>query len=64
MKKVGVEGKPTVFLLTDSQIREETFVEDINTILNSGDVPNLYAPDERAGILESMQTEVKMLVSV
>jgi dynein heavy chain len=64
MKKVGGEGKSTVFLLTDSQIKEESFVEDINTVLNTGDVPNLYAPDEKSGILELMQTTVKMLVSV
>lgn len=64
MKKAGGEGKPTVFLLTDSQIKDESFVEDINMILNTGDVPNLYASDEKAEILELMQTAVRMLVSV
>lgn len=28
------------------QIVTESFLEDINNILNSGEVPNLYAPDE------------------
>ncbi|XP_031567025.1 dynein heavy chain 2, axonemal-like, partial [Actinia tenebrosa] len=42
----GVENKPTVFLFTDTQVLEETFLEDINNILSSGEVPNLYKPDE------------------
>ena len=41
--QVGVEDKPTVFLFTDMQVVEETFLEDINNILSSGEV---YKPDE------------------
>lgn len=53
--KAGCEGKPLVFLFADTQIANETFLEDINLILNTADVPNLYAPDEKAEILEKMQ---------
>ena len=42
----GVENKPTVFLFNDVQVVEESFLEDINNILSSGEVPNLYKPDE------------------
>ena len=42
----GTKGKPTVFLFTDTQIVEESFLEDINNILNSGEVPNLFEPEE------------------
>uniref|UniRef100_A0A0R3WKD5 Dynein heavy chain 7, axonemal n=1 Tax=Hydatigena taeniaeformis TaxID=6205 RepID=A0A0R3WKD5_HYDTA len=38
----GVENKPTVFLFSDSQILVEEFVEDLNNILNSGEVPGLF----------------------
>jgi len=44
-----------VFLFSDSQIKDETFMEDISMILNTGDVPNLYAGDEKAEIIEKMQ---------
>ncbi|KAJ3215607.1 Dynein heavy chain 6, axonemal [Dinochytrium kinnereticum] len=47
----GVEGKNTVFLISDTQIKHETFLEDINNILNSGEVPNLFEFDEREKIL-------------
>ena len=42
----GVENKPTVFLFTDTQVAEESFLEDINNILSSGEVPNLYKAEE------------------
>lgn len=42
----GVENKPTVFLFNDTQVVEETFLEDINNILSSGEVPNLYTAEE------------------
>lgn len=40
LKKVfhltGVQNTPTVFLLIDSDIVDETILEDINCILNTG----------------------------
>ena len=53
--KTGAEGKQTVFLFADNQIKDESFMEDISMILNTGDVPNLYPSDEKADIIEKMQ---------
>lgn len=49
MREVGQtpEGKGKTFLFTDTQIISEGFLEDINNILNSGEVPNLWLPDEK-----------------
>lgn len=57
--KAGAEGKTTTFLFADTQIADEVFIEDINTVLNTADVPNLYAPDEKGDILEKMQAAAK-----
>lgn len=50
LKKVfiqtGVKDEKMVFLLTDSDIVKESFLEDINCILNSGDVPDLFDNEE------------------
>jgi dynein heavy chain len=60
-----------VFVLdfADTQIVKESFLEDINNILNSGEVPNLFAADElskieglvrplvkKAGLVETRET--------
>lgn len=42
----GVDNKPTVILFNDTQIVDLSFPEDINNILSSGEVPNLYKQDE------------------
>ena len=44
--QAGVENKPTVFIFNDTQVVEEIFLEDVNNVLSSGEVPNLYKPDE------------------
>ena len=45
-EQAGVKNQNTVFLFTDTQIVVEEFLEDINNILNSGEVPNLFEPEE------------------
>lgn len=43
LKSSGGKNDNTVFLFTDSQIKDEAFVEDINNLLNTSEVPNLFA---------------------
>jgi dynein heavy chain len=44
--KAGVKEEGVTFLLTDSQIVNERFLIFVNDLLASGDVPDLFAPDE------------------
>lgn len=48
----GVDNKPTVFLFNDTQALDESFLEDIGNILSSGEVPNLYKPEEFEEVCE------------
>ena len=48
LMKSGVENESQVFLFSDTQIVKESFLEDINNLLNSGEVPNLFPPEEKA----------------
>ena len=43
----------TLTLSSDVQIVNEIMLEDINNILNAGDVPNLYAPEDLDAIMSS-----------
>jgi dynein heavy chain len=54
MMKTGVEGNDVVFLFTDSQIVVETMLEDLNNILNTGEVANLFPQDETDKIVSDM----------
>ena len=47
LRRAGGEAKNTVFLFSDTQIKNEAFVEDINNLLNSGEVPNMFPTDEK-----------------
>ncbi|XP_074253754.1 dynein axonemal heavy chain 6 isoform X4 [Saimiri boliviensis] len=58
-KMAGVEDKNMVFLFTDTQIVVEEFLEDINNILNSGEVPNLFEKDELEQVLAATRPKAK-----
>ncbi|CAB1101954.1 unnamed protein product [Ectocarpus sp. CCAP 1310/34] len=51
LMQAGVDDKSVVFLFNDTQIVNEGMLEDVNNILNSGDVPNLYGPEEMDRIM-------------
>jgi dynein heavy chain, axonemal len=55
LKKAGVDGRDTIFLFTDTQIVWEGMLEDINNILNSGEVPNLWKPEDGEEIAAAMR---------
>ena len=47
LRACGCEGKRIAFLFTDNHIVSEAFVEDINSLLNSGEITGLFPPDDR-----------------
>jgi dynein heavy chain len=60
MNKVAANcGKGLMFLFSDMQIVKESFLEDINNILNTGEVPNLFAQDEAEQIVSACRPAAK-----
>ncbi|XP_047456328.1 dynein axonemal heavy chain 7 isoform X2 [Mugil cephalus] len=55
MRKSTQGEAHAVFLFTDTQIKMESFLEDIGNLLNTGEVPNLFAVDEKQEICERMR---------
>ncbi|PAA68244.1 hypothetical protein BOX15_Mlig013490g1 [Macrostomum lignano] len=59
IQKAGIDGEQVLFLLEDFQLLELQFLEMINSLLSSGEVPGLYTPEE----LEPLLTPLRDLAS-
>ncbi|GAB1603144.1 hypothetical protein Ahia01_000594800, partial [Argonauta hians] len=55
LRKATETENHAVFLFSDTQIKKETFLEDINNLLNAGEVPNLFPADEKQEVCEKMR---------
>jgi dynein heavy chain len=51
----GAHDRKIVFLLNDTQIKEESFLEDVDALLNSGEVANIFEPEEKGQITEKVR---------
>lgn len=65
LMQCGIKNQPTSFIFVDTQIVVEQFVEDINNILNSGDVPNLYKNEDlepifKIGKIKCMEKNIQV----
>ena len=61
MKTSGLQGKPITFIMTDTQIVNESFLEDINNVLNTGEITNLYEDEDLTEILRDIVSYTKSL---
>ncbi|KPI87221.1 putative dynein heavy chain [Leptomonas seymouri] len=59
LKKILLESachdKPVLFFLSDTQLVKEEMLEDINNLLNTGEVPNLMQSDDIDQIVEAVR---------
>ena len=55
----GLQNIPTVFLFSDTQVSNEGFLEDINNLLNNGEVPNLFETEDYGNIIDTLQSEAE-----
>lgn len=61
MMKCGCTGEQVTFLMTDTQIINENFLEDVNNVLNTGEITNLYEEEDMNTILEEITPYAKSL---
>jgi len=57
----GLQGKHVTFLLTDNEIKEEGFLEYFNSMLTTGEVPNLFLREEWDQIISDVRPKFKKL---
>ena len=59
LKGSGIQEKDQTFLIVDTQLIYGLMLEYINGILNTGDVPNLYAQQvDKDDIINAVRAEV------
>ena len=56
-KNAGHKQQPTTFLFTESEIKDEIFLETINSILSTGEVPGLFAKDEMMAMTADLRLD-------
>lgn len=54
LKSSAKSGKDFVFLITDRQLKDEHLL-DVDSLLSTGEVPNLFNSDERQEIIETVR---------
>jgi dynein heavy chain len=59
LKMCALEDQTVQFLFSDTQIVFESFLEDINNLLNSGEIPNLFLAEEKQMINEELADKAK-----
>jgi dynein heavy chain len=58
-QKAGKKGEGVMFLFTDSQIVDERFLVYLNDLLSSGNIPDLFAPEEKDDLMNGVRSEAK-----
>lgn len=59
LRKCALEDDQQQFLFSDSQIVSDAFLEDINNLLNTGEIPNLFPKDEKDVICDEVSDKYK-----
>lgn len=49
-----------VFLISEGQLISEKFLEDINNLLNIGEIPNLYPQEDKENMLQDIKDKHKL----
>ncbi|XP_064133022.1 dynein axonemal heavy chain 14 [Loxodonta africana] len=53
--QTGLEGNPTVLMVAHLNLDQETFLEDLNSIFNSGKIPDLFENEELDSIAQRIR---------
>ena len=57
MQSAGIDGEQVILLVEDHQLVETEFLELINSLLCSGDVPGLYTSEELDPLLNPLRDQ-------
>ena len=56
-----VQGEGILFLFTDTQIVDEKMLVYVNDLLASGEIPDLFAQEDKDEIINALRSETKSM---
>ncbi|EAR99019.2 dynein heavy chain 7, axonemal protein (macronuclear) [Tetrahymena thermophila SB210] len=59
LKNIVMKEQRSVLLLSDSQFDSELYFEDINNLLNLGEIPNLFQGEERENMISDLKDHLQ-----
>ncbi|KRX00189.1 P-loop containing nucleoside triphosphate hydrolase [Pseudocohnilembus persalinus] len=60
LRDLVMKDQGGVFLIGDAQLISEKFLEDINNLLNIGEIPNLYPQDDKESMLQDIKDKHRL----
>ena len=62
MKRAGILEEKICFIFDESNVLSSAFLEHMNALLASGEVPGLFEDDELSSLLQEMRSRSRTLV--
>ena len=59
LQATGIQAEKTVLFIEDYQLLTEEFLQLINSLISSGEIPGLFTPEELEPILSQLQDEMR-----
>ncbi|KAL5110547.1 Dynein beta chain ciliary [Taenia crassiceps] len=59
--KTGLKNIPIVFLMTDAQVADESFLVCVNDFLASGEIAGIFNDEDQEGIIKGIRNEAKAM---
>lgn len=64
MKDIVLKNRQVTFLLSETTIVNEKFLEDVNNLLNTGEIPNLFFGEEKENLLTDVKEMAEKMYKV
>lgn len=55
----GADAKETTLLLNDTHMFKQFVLEDVNNLLNTGDIPNLFKNEDFLPLIDKLRSRAK-----
>ena len=59
LESAGIEGNKICFLIEDHHLCQSEFLEMLNSLISSGEIPGLFKPEEMEGLFSQASVDIE-----